>query len=444
MNLLHYPELLGIIPCGLLLAWFMILRPQMWLISFLCVLPWFLTDTGAGISAAEAGVGAFFSVTVIGWMIWRMATSQEPLIKSWFDWLLTFFVGITFLNIIVALANDVEPMTWFSEWSLFVLMLYYFPFRDVWGWDEPGRKRFLFFSALSTIAMSALTVYTYKKNLSNTAAFAYQIWSSRSALLGPIHLLALVAAIATWFETQHRKHRLFILLVTAANAVALVLTFTRTLWVMFFVCLAIIIVFLRWQQTFRLFATLVTASLLVYGGLMMWNPKIADIVLTVAKNRLTSSTQLSGGDRSFETRLNEASDAIDEIEQYPLGGAGMRARFTTWDPIHMATNRAAFIHIGYIALPYKLGIPIALVMYAILLVFTGTVLRLGIDAFRRVQQPMVRAMSVAMVAFLPALFVNIFMTGFFDQRWGNVMFALMFAFVGIAKHSPLVHPPSRS
>lgn len=444
MNLLYHPELLIIIPCGLLLAWFMILRPQMWLTSFLFVLPWFLTDTGAGISAAEAGVGAFFSVTVIGWMIWRMATSKEPMVKSWFDWLLLFFVGITLLNIIVALANDVEPLTWFSEWSLFVLMLYYFPFRDVWGWDESGRMGFLFVSALSTIAMSALTIYTYKKNLSNTAAFAYQIWSSRSALLGPIHLLALVTAIATWFETRRRIHRLVMLLVIAANGIALILTFTRTLWVMFFVCLAIIVIFLRWQQAMRLFITLALASVAVYLGLMMWNPKIADIALTVAKNRLTSSTQVKGGDRSFETRLNEARDAIIQIQQFPLGGSGMRARFSTWDPIHMATNRAAFIHIGYIALPYKLGIPIALVMYAILLLFTGTVFRIGTDALRRVQAPMVRAMSIAMVAFLPALFINIFMTGFFDQRWGNVMFALMFAFVGIARHSPLVHSSSRT
>jgi hypothetical protein len=45
----------------------------------------------------------------------------------------------------------------------------------------------------------------------------------------------------------------------------------------------------------------------------------------------------------------------------------------------------------------------------------------------------VRALAIGTFAFIPAVFVNIFMAGIFDQRYGNVMFAFIFASVAITE-----------
>jgi hypothetical protein len=38
-------------------------------------------------------------------------------------------------------------------------------------------------------------------------------------------------------------------------------------------------------------------------------------------------------------------------------------------------------------------------------------------------------------AFIPAMYINIFMAGIFDQRYGNVMFAFIFAAIALSEEA---------
>jgi len=427
---LGLPWLMPVLMIGVGILGAMFKRPQVWIGVYLFAMPYFLTDTGKGLSAAEVAIGGFFSVSIIVWLVWRMAVTRAPVIKTWADFLILLFIVLSGLNVIPALCNGVDPMSWTSEWILFFLMLYYFPIREYFGKDEKSFRTFLLLCAISALFMAIYSMFIYKQRMSAGLLYAYQLWPSRSVLLGPIFLLTIILSLIGIFHARLRT-KLALLFLLAVNGAALLLTFTRTLWVFFVICMAIAMFFLRAGQNLRLIASGIAVCAAVFIGAMAYNPKLADIALTVVKNRISSSTQLTGGDYSFETRLIEAEVAWREIQQYPLGGSGIRSRILAWAPIEGWHNNTAFMHIGYVSLVYKVGFPTAILMFVVLLVFSVMAIR-NVWLIRRDSRagPFF-VVSVGMFCFLPAVFVNIFMTGFFDQRYGNVMFAFIFACIAI-------------
>lgn len=427
---LDNPWLAIVIPLALVAVLVLIMHPKIWIACFLIALPSLLTDSGKGLSVVEFALGGFFTASVIIWLVWRMATAGARIIRNWFDILvLTFFI-VSFFNIFIAVANGVTPLQWFSEWILFALMLYYFPLREYFGKDDHGFEQMLLWFALASVALSLYSIYNYKQRMASGLVYAYQFWSSRSVLLGPMFLLAMVLSITRFFHMTNRW-RWGLIVISGINAVALFLTFTRTLWVLFFLCLAIILVFLTWRQNIRLVGGIILLTWAVIACAYAVNPTFASLAVKVVTKRFASSTQLSGGDNSFSSRVAEAGYAWRQIEQFPLGGSGLRKTFLSKTPIEVHTNRSSFIHFGYVGLVYKLGFPLACLLFFALGLQCWMAIRnlwrlRGKDA-----NPMLRSVAIGIAAYFPTLLFVIFVTGFFDQRYGNVMFGFMFACTGI-------------
>jgi O-antigen ligase len=420
----------------------MIKWPKVWLATFLLSLPIFLTDSGKGLSAQELAMGGLFTLSITVWIVWRIAADPRPLVRNWMDFLVLLFIALSSLNIVVAMMNHVDPVGWLSEWALFFLILYYFPIREYFG-DERGLKQFMTLSAISAVGQALYSMYLYKQRMATGLVYAFQLTASRSVLLGPIFLVAIVFCMLFIFAVRWR-HKLILFGIIGIQVAALVLTFTRTLWAFFFVCAAIVMFFLSMRQRVQLVAAGFALAVIAVGGLSVYNPKLADIGLRIVKARFASSTQLSGGDYSFETRVVEAQAAWAATKESPLGGNGLRATFLTYSPLDKQHFTTSFIHFGYVGLIFKLGIPLALLMVAILLVHgtytIGDALRLRRDPATNVY----RSVAAATAAFLPALYVTIFMTGFFDQRFGNVMFAFVFACTSITHDHCLKRTAPRS
>lgn len=419
--------LLVVLGLGFIIA--IIKWPKLWLATFLLSLPIFLTDSGKGLSAQELAMGGFFMLSITIWMVWRMATHPRPLVRNWMDFLVLAFIALTSLNFIVAVVNNVEPLGWLSEWSLFFLILYYFPIREYFG-DERGLPQFMSLSAISAVAQALYSMYLYKQRMASGLVYAFQLTASRSVLLGPFFLMAIVFCLLFIFAVR-RPQKLVLFGIIGIQVAALVLTFTRTLWAFFFVCAAIALVFMSMRQRVQIVLGGLAMTLVAIGGLTMYSPKLADIGMRIVKARFASSTQLSGGDYSFETRVVESQAAWAATREDPLGGNGLRATFLTYSPLDKQHFTTSFIHFGYVGLVFKLGIPLALLMMAILLVHSTYTIRDAIQLRRDPHTNIYRTVAAATTAFLPALYVTIFMTGFFDQRFGNVMFAFVFACTSI-------------
>lgn len=414
---------------GLTLIIAMIKWPKLWLGLFLLSLPVFLTDSGKGLSAQELAMGGLFTASITIWLAWQLARDHRRIIRTWLDLLVLLFIALTGLNFIVAVINHVDPVAWLAEWALFFLILYYFPFRHYFG-SEGGLRQFMILSAISALLQALYSIYLYKQRLATGLVYAFQLTASRSVILGPVFLVAIVFCILFMFSTRW-KNKLVLLGVISIEAAALIMTFTRTLWLMFFVCASVIMYFVSASQRVRLVVSTLALGVVAFAGIWMVNPKLAEVGTRIVKARFASSTQLSGGDYSFETRVVEAKAAWNATKDIPLSGNGLRATFLTYSPLDKEHFVTSFIHFGYVGLVFKLGIPLALLMVTILLVHGVYSVRAALTLRRDPPASIMRTVAAATVAFLPALYVTIFMTGFFDQRFGNVMFAFVFACTAI-------------
>ncbi len=425
------PWLLPSIGVGLGLIMLMVASPRSWLAVSLFILPWFVTDTGRGISTSEVIVGGLFTSSIVIWLILRLTVDPRPLVRGWVDFLLLFFIAAASANVVVAKFNHVELSGWAVDWSYLLLMLYCFPLREEFGKNLTTFRQFLVLTGISSILMSAYSSYIFRQKMAENMIYAYQIFGSRSTLLGPVFLLAILFGVVMYLHSASRKGKLFSVVVILANLVALALTFTRTIWVFVLICLLIAMSFLRWHQNVRI---VLTASILLVSAFMIGyaiNPKITGIAVKLVKHRFETSTQLSGGDRSFETRVIEAGNAWRKARKAPLGGNGLRSTFVTWAPIEQWHNVTAFVHIGYVGLIHKLGVPTAAILFLVLIGTTVNSFWTAVQARHGTAPPLVRAAAIATFCFMPAIYVNIFMAGFFDQRYGNFIFAFVFASVAM-------------
>lgn len=425
------PWLLPSIGAGLGLIMLMVASPRSWLGISLFILPWFVTDTGKGVSTSEVIVGGLFTSSLVIWLVLRLTVDPRPLIKGWIDFLLLFFIAAASANVVVAKFNHVELSGWIVDWSYLLFMLYCFPLREEFGKNLTTFRQFLVLTGISSILMSAYSSYIFRQKMAENMIYAYQIFGSRSILLGPVFLLAICFGVVIYLHAATKKGKLFSLIVILANLVALALTFTRTLWVFVFICLLLAMFFLRWHQNVRIVLTAVVLLGTVFSIANAVNPKITGITVKLVKQRFETSTQLSGGDRSFETRLIEAGNAWRKAKAAPLGGNGLRSMFVTWAPIEQWHNITAFVHIGYVGLIHKLGIPTAAILFLVIIGITVKSFWTALHARHGSAPPLVRAAAIATFCFMPAIYVNIFMAGFFDQRYGNFIFAFVFATVAM-------------
>jgi len=184
-------------------------------------------------------------------------------------------------------------------------------------------------------------------------------------------------------------------------------------------------------------------AIVAFIGAYLYNPRITGVIVAMVKTRFASSTQFSGGDHSFETRIIEVTDVLRKVKQAPLGGHGLRATFVTWAPIDQAHHITSYVHIGYVGLVHKVGLPTALLMFSVIIIFGYRSLRVAWLSRAPHVDPSVRALAVGTFVFYPAMLAVIFMSGMFDQRHGNALFAFMFASIAMCENFlvPSAQPP---
>ena len=416
--------------------------PKVWLGSVLLAFPFFLFDTGKGLSVSEVILAVYILGSLSIWLVHALATGKK-LLRWWGDFLLVLFLALSVFNVGIALLNDVELLDWISEWAVLLLMLYYFPLREVFGESERSLRQLLVLLAIASLEAAGLSAYHYATRTGSGLVYAYQILASRSRLFGPVFVLAILLGTSILFHVRSRWTKVLLTILVLINAGGLIQSFTRSLWSPTGASLVLLLAFLTWPQRLRYIAatTVLVGAAYVAGSIVA--PRITQIGLRLIEDRITSSTQLTGGDYSFETRLIEADAAEQYIRMYPLGGNGIRAELLAWDPISQFTWQKSFIHIGYVSAMFKYGIPLSLILFCFIILFSWRSVEQAWFAWRdpdaRGFTPTTRSVAIGIALFLPTLYLTILTAGFFDQRYGNVLFAIAFALVSIVSHQCQQH-----
>lgn len=152
------------------------------------------------------------------------------------------------------------------------------------------------------------------------------------------------------------------------NLVSLVLTYERTFWVATLLGLALAVV--RTGGTRRLKAVLATpVALAVFLAILA---TLAPATLGAARERLLSIGQY-GSDNSLRYRVVESRHVVDQIAKSPLAGWAPGATILwgrPWEQVKASST--PYAHNGYLWLAWKLGVPLALLLLALIL---GSVLR---------------------------------------------------------------------
>lgn len=434
----------GFLALGLLVlgSYLMIRYPKVWLGAVLLVLVGFFADTGVGLSASEVVSGAFVIGSLIVWTLYKIG-SGYTFVRSWTDRFLVAFIILSVTNLIVALLNGINVGDWTVEWLILFLLLYYFPLREYFGRSEQTFRQFLVLSALSCLLMLGYTVADYYMRTQDGYIYAYQVLNSRSRLFAPMFVFGVLMGIPVLFYSKSIVSRLTLFVFILLNLAGILQSFTRTLWASLLAGIPLLIPFFRLRQNLVIAATTVALGISVFTIASIVNPRITSLVVQLIEERFMSSTQLSGGDFSFETRVNEVTAAMKDIRRYPLGGAGLHAKVISWAPIYSYTNEASFIHIGYVYLLHKFGLGLTLIMMMVLIGFSIRNILAAYRIFKdRKDLTLARAITIAMLAMQPTLYASIFTAELFDQRYG--IFILVFYFTFIEISSSLINKEEES
>lgn len=237
--------------------------------------------------------------------------------------------------------------------------------------DEQGRDRLLRGLVLCGLALGLWGLAQWTLNLSfgdGTGDFGVRegvslTSSGRGQLQGGLFAfpVAVVLAFAALLSGQLRSlsHRLVLVLVLLLNAACLLLTFERTFWVV--AVAACVLVVLRSNPSQRLRAivvapVIVTVSLVVLATL-------APNTLTTARERLLSIGQY-GNDSSVDYRILESQYVAAEITDQPVLGNGLGATIRWGRPLQQVPAETyTYSHNGYLWIAWKLGVPVALLLF---------------------------------------------------------------------------------
>jgi hypothetical protein len=178
----------------------------------------------------------------------------------------------------------------------------------------------------------------------------------------PIAILVGLAALVSG-RIRAVSTRIALIAVVITNAVALVLTFERALWVATLVGVIVLIVRARGRARFRAIVwTPVSLGLVLIG--VSW---LAPGALTTARERFLSLGQYST-DPSVRFRVVESRHVEGEIRARPLAGSALGATIHWGQPYNLVRPKdEAYSHVGYLWLAWKLGVPGAALLVGLML-----------------------------------------------------------------------------
>jgi hypothetical protein len=147
------------------------------------------------------------------------------------------------------------------------------------------------------------------------------------------------------------------------NGLSCLVTFERSFWLDVIVGLAFVLVFTAkgWRRIGAL-AAAGSAATVALAALALFAP----VILTTAQQRMNSISSYSSDD-SVRYRVEESRFVINRIHEHPLAGSGLGATIfwgQPWAQVPPVTRN--YSHDGYFWLAWKIGVPAAAIVVALM------------------------------------------------------------------------------
>jgi hypothetical protein len=179
----------------------------------------------------------------------------------------------------------------------------------------------------------------------------------------PVALIGCFAVLA-FGSIRSGLSKAALLAAIALNAASCLVTFERSFWLDALLGLAFVLLTGPSPRRLKVLVTVLAVGLLALGGLTLFSPA----TLTTASQRLQSIGSYES-DSSVRYRVVESGFVYKRIQARPLEGSGLGATIFWGQPWAQVRPKSAhYAHDGYLWLAWKLGLPAAALLVAMLLI----------------------------------------------------------------------------
>ncbi|MFA6990010.1 MAG: O-antigen ligase family protein [Candidatus Gastranaerophilaceae bacterium] len=409
---------------GLLYFYLLITSPKFWLYSIGLSTGIFFHSTSEGVSVLDLLFGFLYSGSIIVWFIWQIIFLRKKVIRNFGDWLVLAFFFFLIFNLFISYLNDVNLLLWIKEYFMYSIVLIYFPIRSIIK-TEKDLLRFLIFYSFIVIASGAFQIFQYYNRLTEDFVYAYEMKHGIN-INQTLYTAASIYGFLFTFHQTNKKKELLVLLFTSLAIISLIITFSRTFWVV--LALAILVFFvlfpLRKKGKIIIYLIMLVSFFAVFGYLFI--PEKMYLLVNIIGIRFSSSAD-GAKDISFVDRLMEWKQVIKKISENPLGGNGLAMKFHFYDVISKKTAFTEIIHNGFLYLIYRAGIPTALFYFSFLIFYTIK----AWDNLIKSTSNYLKALSLSNFAVIIILYAVNFTSPQYFFRDGIFVTAFIIAFIGI-------------
>jgi len=245
-----------------------------------------------------------------------------------------------------------------------------------------------------------------------------------------IFSVAVVFGLVFTFYQKKRLNEILLLAFIGIVALALILTFSRTFWLIDIVMFVLLFFFLPIKKRISMLKVGTVLIVLAISSFFILLGDKTELIYTLLENRFQSSAS-GTKDESLRSRFVEWDYALSEIQKYPLSGKGLGNKVHFFNILTGTTYHTTTIHNGYIFLCYRLGIPMALLYLSFLLYYTFKAFFLSL----RKTNLFFKAMSIACFLGLLSVWIANTTSAQFVYRDGFFTIFLLIAFTSIAENN---------
>lgn len=365
--------------------------PKIWIYFSTLLFAFFLVYKGREDEASVLEI-AFAIVTIPGifyYLFYKIFIKRESVIENYGDLFVILFVLFLPLNAIVAVVNDVEFIRWVREVSIMLFILFYFPIREYIK-TEKDLIILLLCALIANLSCIFFVVQNFRETTLAVANYAYELFglAGKVKINHTVFAAAYFTSIILFITRTNIILRTLMFFTASASLIALIITVSRTFWIVTLFGTVVLFLYYGWKERFRIIFFYVFISLAIVGIIYFTFGSNYKIVTKLIEHRFLSATK-GKQDRSVQSRLAEFPVVLKGISENPLGGNGFAKKIRFREPIMVLTWTSQSIHNGFTSLPYRAGLPLALFYISFFLFYFARAFRLILLTKRHYLQPYV-------------------------------------------------------
>ena len=340
---------------------FTLKRPEYLVLSFFFLLP-FSLENPEGVTAGEL---AFLSLAVIIAFIFFFlpVITGRIKIETPLDKMFLIFTLLLPIASILGLLHGANLYASIGELTYFTGILIYFALRHYLD-KESFQKSLLFVFTLVLIFVIVRNFYNYQEIILQ----AYLPWQVEKARVTSNEVLILfftTLCTSSFVYSKNLKQTVFSLLFLGGGFLSLILTQSRGYWLAFLISFSVVFIFVSAKKKNRMVLYFSIILALTLGIAKIYFSDFFDLIFNAILIRFESISTSAQVDISLLERFQESATVFSKIAINPILGYGFGTeyvKFIFFERIHISTS---YIHNGYLAAWYKLGLPGLLILLGI-------------------------------------------------------------------------------